>query len=124
MKHYLSLVAIFSLTVVSTVFLVYILPFAFPHVRSVAGNVDASETPQEEVSIAASETPQKIDEQIQIWSDVVTSHPDYRDGHVQLAYYYYLRKDTQQAAFSINKALDIDPNYQPGITLRNLILSM
>ena len=123
MKDYISATGIFGLTVASTVLLLYVLPFAFPQTAFRAGNVRATGDPLH-APRPDQKTPQTIEDEILAWSNVVGQHPDYRDGYVQLAYFYYLKKDPVQARSSIDKALDIDPNYATGITLRDLILQM
>lgn len=54
-----------------------------------------------------------IQKEIKEWEEVVRETPTYRDGHLKLATLYWKINEDQKAKEAINKAKEIDPNYEP-----------
>ncbi|MCL5411262.1 MAG: hypothetical protein M1150_00775 [Patescibacteria group bacterium] len=69
----------------------------------------------------AIEEPEKIEEQITYWRNVVKEKPNYRDAWVQLAVNYYQLYEYPPAKASIDQALMLDPNFDPAKKLKALI---
>ena len=62
--------------------------------------------------------PQTIARLIDQWEKIISLKPDYRDGYLQLAVYYYRLSEDKKALENLNKALEIDPNFQPAKELK------
>ena len=56
--------------------------------------------------------PQKIKNEISFWEKVVASKPDYRDAYLQLSILHYQIYETQKAKAYLEKAREIDPNFE------------
>lgn len=55
------------------------------------------------------------------WQSVVADSPTFRDGYVQLAYVDWKLGNAYHAQLWMKKALEVDPNFQPPITLTFLL---
>ncbi len=56
--------------------------------------------------------PQRIRNEIIFWEKVVSERPGYRDGYLQLAILNYQLYENDKAKEYLNKALEIDPNFE------------
>ena len=56
--------------------------------------------------------PEDIQRLIEAWEKIVQEKPNYRDGYLQLAILHYKIYENEKAKEYLNKALEIDPNYQ------------
>ncbi len=65
--------------------------------------------------------PGKIDEEISYWEREVKIKPDYRDGHLQLAVRYYQLYKIEEAKLALEKAFQLDPNFETTKKLREII---
>jgi tetratricopeptide (TPR) repeat protein len=61
--------------------------------------------------------PQKLRGDYSFWKLVADTKPDYRDGLIMTGLYAYQLDKIQEAREYLNKAHDLDPNYQPLNTL-------
>lgn len=66
---------------------------------------------------------EKIVSQILYWQDVVAKHGDYRDAYFTLALLEYQLGEKQKTRYYLEKALTIDPNFEQGRQLEQLLLS-
>lgn len=57
----------------------------------------------------------------QKWQEMTQEKPDYRDGYIEVAQYAYQLGDKNTALTNINKALSLDPNFEPALRLKGLI---
>lgn len=55
------------------------------------------------------------------WESIVSAYPDYRDAYYTLAVIEYRLGDQGKAKTYVQKTLQIDPNFRPGLTLKNLL---
>lgn len=60
-------------------------------------------------------------EQIGYWQSVVEKRPDYRDGYFQLSVLSYQIGKKDDAIVYLEKALQIDPNFEEGRKLEQLL---
>ncbi len=67
------------------------------------------------------EQPDKIREQISFWEKVSQEKPGYRDAYFQLAVLHWQLYDNQPARDSLNKALELDPNFEAGKELGKIL---
>lgn len=51
-------------------------------------------------------------QQINTWEEIGKNKPDYRDAWLQLAKLHYEQQEINLAKFYVNKALELDPNYE------------
>lgn len=56
------------------------------------------------------------------WQSQEQQHASYRDGYVYMAVLAYRLGSTQQEILFLNRALAIDPNYEPALRLRGLLM--
>ena len=84
-----------------------------------------SDTKLQELFIAwQDQNPEEIRKKIIKWEKNVTDFPSYRDGYIYLSYYNYKLGQKGIAEEYLQKALEIDPSYEPAKELqRSLILS-
>ncbi|OGY25008.1 MAG: hypothetical protein A2Y57_02440 [Candidatus Woykebacteria bacterium RBG_13_40_7b] len=85
----------------------------------------SNNSPQASVELekikAVLEEEKKLYENIVYWEKEVLEKPDYRDAWIQLASNYYRIKDFGKAKEAINKALELDPNYEIAKKLKESI---
>lgn len=67
------------------------------------------------------ENPEELQKLIEKWERIVAETPTYRDGYLQLALYYFKLGDKEKAQENLQKALELDPNYEPTKELEKLI---
>lgn len=65
--------------------------------------------------------PKDIRRLISAWEKIVEEKPNYRDGYLQLAILHYKLYENDKAKEYLNKALDLDPNYEPARELEEII---
>jgi len=65
--------------------------------------------------------PEDIKKLISAWEKIVEEKPNYRDGYLQLAILHYKLYENDKAKEYLNKALDLDPNYEPAKELEFII---
>lgn len=70
----------------------------------------------------ASQTSQ-LQSKLNFWQKEVKNHPDYRDGYFSLALISYQLKDFDSSRLNLEKALNIDPNFEKGRQLEELLSS-
>jgi tetratricopeptide (TPR) repeat protein len=61
--------------------------------------------------------PQELRGDYSFWKLVTDTKPDYRDGLIMAGLYAYQLDNIQEARAYLQKAHDLDPNYQPLNTL-------
>ena len=64
---------------------------------------------------------QEILREIAYWEGVTRQYDDYRDGYFRLALLEYQLGNREQAKTYIQKALEIDPNFEAGIDFQRQI---
>ena len=65
--------------------------------------------------------PKDIQRLIDAWEKIVEEKPNYRDGYLQLAILNYKIYKIEEAKEYLNKALAIDPNFEPARELKKII---
>lgn len=65
--------------------------------------------------------PEDIRKLIEYWEKIVAEEPDYRDGYLHLALYYFKLGNKDKARENLDKALDLDPNYEPAKELEKIL---
>ena len=65
--------------------------------------------------------PQKIKNEISFWEKVVFDKPNYRDGYLQLTLLHYQIYEIDQAKEYLQKAKEIDPNFETVKKLEQII---
>lgn len=55
------------------------------------------------------------------WQKIIAEKPNYRDGYLQLAFLYYQIYQNDKAKAYLQKALVIDPNYEPARKLEETL---
>lgn len=66
--------------------------------------------------------PEDIKELIKAWEKIIEDKPQYRDAYLQLTILNYKIKEIQKAKDNLNKALEIDPNFELTKKLKEIIL--
>jgi len=66
--------------------------------------------------------PEDIKELIKAWEKITKDKPQYRDAYLQLAILNYKIKEKQKSKNNLNKALEIDPNFELTKKLKKIIL--
>ncbi len=67
------------------------------------------------------ENPQELQKLVEKWERVVSETPTYRDGYLHLALYYFKLGNRQKAQENLQKALELDPNYEETRELEEII---
>lgn len=62
-----------------------------------------------------------IEQEIAKWKEVVTQTPTYRDGYLKLAALYWKLNEDEKAKEALDRAKDIDPNYEETENLRRTL---
>jgi tetratricopeptide (TPR) repeat protein len=65
--------------------------------------------------------PKDIQRLIDAWGKIIQEKPNFRDGYLQLAILHYKIYENEKAKEYLNKALEIDPNYQPTRELEKIL---
>ena len=63
----------------------------------------------------------KIIQEIEYWQDVVNKYKDYRDAYFQLAILEYRLKDFNKSKFYLDRALELDPNFEKGRVMETIL---
>ena len=64
---------------------------------------------------------QEIIKEVKFWKGVVAEYKDYRDAYFKLALLAYRLGDFKASKFYLEKALDIDPNFEKGRKLEGIL---
>ncbi len=67
------------------------------------------------------ENPKELKKLISKWEKIISENPNYRDGYLHLALYYFKLGKKEKAKENLSKALDLDPNYKPSKELEKII---
>ncbi len=65
----------------------------------------------------------EIISKIKYWQEVIDKYNDYRDAYFQLAILEYRLKNFDKAKSYVNKSLSIDPNFEKGRELEQILNS-
>ena len=65
--------------------------------------------------------PKDIKKLISGWEKVLEKYPNYRDGYLQLAYFYYKLGEDKKAKENLKKSLGLDPNNEKIKELKRII---
>lgn len=65
--------------------------------------------------------PEDIKKLIAAWEKIIEEKPNYRDGYLQLAYLHYRLYENERAKEYLEKAIELDPNYEPTKELEKLL---
>jgi len=65
--------------------------------------------------------PEEIQKLIGWWQEFLAEKPDYRDGYLHLAKLHWQLYQDDQAQTNLQKALELDPNYEPARELEKLL---
>jgi len=65
--------------------------------------------------------PEEIKKLITLWQKIIEEKPGYRDGYVQLAYLHYKIYENEKAKEYLEKAIELDPNYEPTRELEKIL---
>lgn len=65
----------------------------------------------------------KVAKGLTFWQKEIEDKPNYRDAYFSLAIIYYQLKDFKNSSQYLEKAMIIDPNFEKGKELRNLLTS-
>lgn len=57
--------------------------------------------------------PEEVEKLIAEWEAIISEKPDYRDGYLQLALLHYKLYENEKAKEYLQKALELDPNFEP-----------
>lgn len=63
----------------------------------------------------------KIVYELSFWEQVVRSHPDYRDAYFKMALLRYQLGDKVSSKGYLQKAMEIDPNFEEGKKLKEVL---
>jgi len=66
---------------------------------------------------------QKVVDDLNFWNKSVIEKPNYRDGYFSLSLIYYQLGDYENSLLNLEKAMDIDPNFEKGKELEKLLIS-
>jgi len=67
------------------------------------------------------EEPEKIKEEIKKWEEVLKEKPGHRDIYFQIAVLNWQIYQNQEALEAVNKALELDPNFEPAKNFKKLL---
>jgi tetratricopeptide (TPR) repeat protein len=67
------------------------------------------------------ENPEELKKLISKWEKVISENPNYRDGYLHLAFYYFKLGEKEKAKENLSKAIDLDPNYELSKELEKII---
>ncbi|MBU3956928.1 hypothetical protein KKI19_01420 [Patescibacteria group bacterium] len=65
--------------------------------------------------------PEDIKKLITAWEKIVSEKPNYRDGYLQLAYLHYKLYENEKAQECLEKAIELDPNYELARELKKIL---
>lgn len=64
--------------------------------------------------------PNEVRQAITVWQSFLVQHPDYKDGWLMVATWWYELGDKQQSMVALEKVLALDPEYPPALQLQKL----
>lgn len=62
-----------------------------------------------------------LQRRLEFWENEVKIHPDYRDAYFNLALISYQLKDFDSSINNLQKALEIDPNFEKGKKFQEIL---
>lgn len=65
--------------------------------------------------------PQRILTEIQKWEKITRDFPGYRDAYLKLTQLYYTLYQNDEARENLNKALQLDPNFEPSREIKEIL---
>lgn len=65
--------------------------------------------------------PEDIKKLITVWEKIIEEKPDYRDAYLQLAYLHYKFYENEKAKEYLEKAIELDPNYEPAKKMERIL---
>ncbi len=65
--------------------------------------------------------PEDIRKLIQFWEKILSERGNYRDGCLQLAFLHYKLFENKKAKEHLERALELDPNFQPARELERIL---
>jgi tetratricopeptide (TPR) repeat protein len=65
--------------------------------------------------------PKDIEKLIQAWEEILFEKPDYRDAYLNLAWLHHQNYKDQKAKENLEKAIALDPNFEPTLKLQKII---
>lgn len=65
--------------------------------------------------------PQRIKAKIQEWESILEEKPGYRDAYLQIAILNWQIYEETEAREAVNKALELDPNFEAGKEFKKLL---
>lgn len=65
--------------------------------------------------------PKDVKKLIAAWEKIIEEKPGYRDGYLQLTYLHYKIYENKKAKEYLEKAIELDPNYEPTRDLEKLL---
>ncbi len=65
--------------------------------------------------------PKEIRKLILVWEEIIMEKPNYRDAYLQLAYLHYKLFENEKAKKYLQKAIELDPNYEPVRKLEKIL---
>lgn len=83
--------------------------------KKTALNNNAFNTP---VLGKSTEDTKETTDEITYWQDIVKSQPDYRDAYMKLVILNLKIDKIDEAKSNLAKVLEIDPNYQPALEIK------
>ena len=67
------------------------------------------------------ENPKELEKLIEKWEKIVSETPTYRDGYLYLSLYYFKLGNQDKAQENLDKAVELDPNYEPTQELEKIV---
>jgi len=67
------------------------------------------------------EKPEELEKLIAEWERVISERPNYRDGYLRLALFHYKLHENEKANGYLQKALELDPNFEPARELEKVL---
>lgn len=67
------------------------------------------------------EEPEKIKEEIKNWGEILKEKPGHRDIYFQIAVLNWQIYQEKEALEAVNKALELDPNFEPAKNFKKLL---
>ena len=64
---------------------------------------------------------EKVVDDLNFWNREVMEKPNYRDGYFTLSLLYYQLGDYKNSIESLDKAMNVDPNFEKGKELRDIL---
>lgn len=64
-----------------------------------------------------------IKSNLEKWEGIIASHPGYRDAYMEAAVFAYEVKDMKKAEKYVDAALQLDPNFEPALRLKGILIT-